>query len=609
MNIMKSVLKKSELLIWALVASLFFASCEYEPTGSNFREIPEPESEIPSVTMNLNADEIYIDGRANLIYDVRFTELELLLVEFYLDGNSVGSLETPTGSFEIAPLDGQYTFEMRIYSSTGSGSIANNIGAEAFIYKKEWTLFVDLSSIRPLEIVMLSKENDRLNCLWRCSPGIDFKAFEIFRKHQAGFQSLGFIQERETRTFSDTDILGGESAYFFVLHRHHLPPIYSDTAEFQSEAYIFDFRRMEILLAVFSWNRCTFPGNFDKYTLYETENDGTRKTIYESSSIEDTTYSIALDQLKHSVYSLEYCSAGDTANNLVYTRELYYLPGSEFIPDYSFITQPIRDYNNTYTSNFCYNTKTDQIVQLKFPGDDGILTGTANNQYILSGTNLYQNYNGVYELYEVIPTFPARYLNNDNLRVSLPYNPSFGYFEIEGESMLYKIWEDEVLSFLPWTEFQNGVLDPYGNYLFSFPEDRGELKIYKTVEDHMILQDPVYQTSISNCTAPPLFLPDWMMYVQKTGSVELWDYRNHEMIASYAGIQGKMIAYDPISATLLSFESPYLYVYAAADMSPVYGKFIGEYYCIESGKYCYLDRTVFLRGDTQGNAVMLKLHD
>jgi len=140
-------LLKTAFYTISFIALLMLSSCEYQTDKIYFKEVNKDVSQPDlTVNLNLNSDTIYIYSYSTIKLSLQLTNKTLYAVKFFLDGNEYPlanySGDVNTYSFDIN-LTGEPVTKVRaeIYTSTGTGSIADKIGAESFIFKsKEWVL-------------------------------------------------------------------------------------------------------------------------------------------------------------------------------------------------------------------------------------------------------------------------------------------------------------------------------------------------------------------------------------------------------------------------------------------------------------------------------------
>jgi hypothetical protein len=194
-----------------ILAILALMSCEFEPSGEFSPDITEP-GEAPPVWIDLNVEDdtivLVVEGSVNFSFQTAGRKLHLIRVCL---GYRCEIYESNTGSFKISMHEniwpGTHDLTIEIYTGTGSGSIADVLGAEGFLYSRTWTVIVH-SFITP--------EEGRLKLRWNKYNGHDFKEYAIVKTPEgAESYTLAVIEDKD-RTFAYDSFYFGEKAEYRV---------------------------------------------------------------------------------------------------------------------------------------------------------------------------------------------------------------------------------------------------------------------------------------------------------------------------------------------------------------------------------------------------------
>ena len=194
-----------------ILAILALMSCEFEPSGEFSPDITEP-GEAPPVWIDLNVEDdtivLVVEGSVNFSFQTAGRKLHLIRVCL---GYRCEIYESNTGSFKISMHEniwpGIHDLTIEIYTGTGSGSIADVLGAEGFLYSRTWTVIVH-SFITP--------EEGRLKLRWNKYNGHDFKEYAIVKTPEgAESYTLAVIEDKD-RTFAYDSFYFGEKAEYRV---------------------------------------------------------------------------------------------------------------------------------------------------------------------------------------------------------------------------------------------------------------------------------------------------------------------------------------------------------------------------------------------------------
>ena len=172
--------------IWfILLPALLFYSCEYEPKDVYHhpanKNVEAPQLEIVKLTLGDVNDTIYLHTNKFVQFQFQSNPQEILAIEFILDDEPITAVESNNGAFSLFAgqlADGNHTLTMTVYTSTGTGSIADQIGAEAFIFSKSWTVAVDKN--RKL-FVKTEAVDGYLKIIWEKCRANDFKEYVVQR--------------------------------------------------------------------------------------------------------------------------------------------------------------------------------------------------------------------------------------------------------------------------------------------------------------------------------------------------------------------------------------------------------------------------------------------
>jgi hypothetical protein len=155
--------------LFCLLLFFLFAGCEYQIDKTYFREVSK-NVPVPDLQVNLNIDKdtIYIYGNPTVKLNLLLTNKRLMAVKFFVNNAEATANVYPStpGSYSLYIDMFQKTvikIRVEIYTSTETGSIADKIGAESFVFKsQEWTLFYDSQ----LPVCTSEIVNGRLKLSW-----------------------------------------------------------------------------------------------------------------------------------------------------------------------------------------------------------------------------------------------------------------------------------------------------------------------------------------------------------------------------------------------------------------------------------------------------------
>ena len=138
-------------LIFVSMAFFCILGCEFESGEVWYNDISEPVGEIPIAEFSFKDSIVFISQATQFEYSLSFTRQKVYLIEFYLDNRKFDESFEPDGSILIDPVPGKHIFEMVVFTSTASNSLADQIGYEVFSYNKSWTIYFESESISQIQ--------------------------------------------------------------------------------------------------------------------------------------------------------------------------------------------------------------------------------------------------------------------------------------------------------------------------------------------------------------------------------------------------------------------------------------------------------------------------
>jgi len=258
---------------------LFIFSCNYDPDGEFNSDITQPVAPAAEITIN-DSDSVLQIGLVTDCYFSTYPDKPLSIGEIavYIDGNEIPLIEN--NYFRIDPAAygfGDHTLVIEITTeSSGSGSLADRLGGEAFVYTKEIKLEIENRppyELDPPEILFLGEENGTFKIEWTEYPLSNFQRYVLYKLkqiHWDGSETYEIITEITHRTqnyYYDSTFIGGIGKYYVFIYAYggnssSLPKAvtYPLPKALSAETVGTDLK------VVFS--KCLFPENFKQYQLY-----------------------------------------------------------------------------------------------------------------------------------------------------------------------------------------------------------------------------------------------------------------------------------------------------------------------------------------------------
>ncbi len=207
-------------LLCAFCCIWLLCSCEYK-IHENFIEVEKPQDSL-YVSIDLNAltdgQTILLNKETALNYSLSAFGKEIKDVRFKM-GNKVWSGDDikPNGAIYINSVDfpsGTYTLDCEMFVRAGSGSIADQIGAEGAVGKKSWPVVVDYGLEVPGMFTSRTNEEGFFELTWpQLAPThLKLKSYAVYRNYQGNYDRI--IVAADKNYFVDKEMLGGTANYY-----------------------------------------------------------------------------------------------------------------------------------------------------------------------------------------------------------------------------------------------------------------------------------------------------------------------------------------------------------------------------------------------------------
>lgn len=263
-----------------IFSSTFF-SCVYSPSDftETYVEPPSETGDTLFMTLNDAMDVIYIGWVTNFAYQISGTDKHIYSVEIDFEGQQLHSYINEYGqtmNFTLDPAsysDGYHELNIKIITSTGTGSIADKSGAEGYIYELNWPVIIDKTIPDNINDYKITAERTdkgiRLN--WNTFEHANFQSYQIARQtppYEMEAVPITTIYDPETSTFLDTTFYEGQAMSYTLW-------INTPAGKFVSNG-IWVHDKLTGLKAEwhpdgtvdFNWNKTICPAVFGNYYVY-----------------------------------------------------------------------------------------------------------------------------------------------------------------------------------------------------------------------------------------------------------------------------------------------------------------------------------------------------
>jgi hypothetical protein len=246
----------------------FFISCVFEPSGVFERKVKEDviPPNISVVDLNLEEDLIYLYTNKDINFNFSSDNQAIVSVTFLIDNKEVSTTDANSGSFTlyISTLsEGEHTLTIEVFTKSGTGSIAENVGAEGFMFSKSWTIIVDFSHNNSL---VKSIENGLLKLSWAKYKNSDFEEYIIYR-------FLDYNIEEYARTsdeyFIDNHYIGEGGHYSISVKTKNQDILYWCSLNLEKEYPNLNFSADENNVYTVTWSQILYYNAIGQFELFE----------------------------------------------------------------------------------------------------------------------------------------------------------------------------------------------------------------------------------------------------------------------------------------------------------------------------------------------------
>ncbi|HRX30645.1 MAG TPA: hypothetical protein P5349_02040, partial [Tenuifilaceae bacterium] len=152
---MNDINRHAKLTLFAITTLFYFtiASCEYNENEIFERNLDTNVTppNIETVYLDLASDQDTVDLLYNRIFfSFKSSNQKIKFVIFFIDGDSVGTANSNKGYFDLNYqflYVGTHKLKIELFTSSGTGSIADSVNAEGFLFTtKEWVIKVHNTS-------------------------------------------------------------------------------------------------------------------------------------------------------------------------------------------------------------------------------------------------------------------------------------------------------------------------------------------------------------------------------------------------------------------------------------------------------------------------------
>lgn len=282
----------SRILLPILIIIMILAvnSCEYPLTDDEITQIGPPAPSHPlQIDLADSGDTLFIFNRLRLNYRLSAFGLDIHAGEMLLSDDR-WELYNDKGEVEIDPFEynpGIYKLSVNMFTSTGTGSLADLSGYEYYAGTREWVTLIDTRPAGYLQMMADTDENGFLRISWQPSSNLNSKSLSLNRSFSYN-STQRYFNPRLPGKFIDSCYTCGEVNYslYHTVYTESASPSYT-SLQIQREPPVPSASFANLDSVTFSWNK---TGNPTHHTF--TRTDGYPNPVYLENS-PDTSITIA----------------------------------------------------------------------------------------------------------------------------------------------------------------------------------------------------------------------------------------------------------------------------------------------------------------------------
>ena len=222
----KHIFSRAIGFLLSLSALLTISSCEFSPGSIPETVIEKPSEIAPMIEIELTPEKDTLKLAEPVIITYRFNAYprKVHWVKFYFDDKLLFERDYSLDTQLQAELDprlydeGLYHLEIKVLTSSGSGSIADKLQGEGYLYQLFWPVIIDHTPVRSLKILSVEPKPGGAFIRWEKFDHAIFKNYMVQKVADFDFNvtDLAVITDQKTNEYFDAGYLEGEKVYYSV---------------------------------------------------------------------------------------------------------------------------------------------------------------------------------------------------------------------------------------------------------------------------------------------------------------------------------------------------------------------------------------------------------
>ena len=293
MNFHYLLYRKLQRLPWVYIIFLLLSSCEYTP-DKVFTNPTKPDPGAPNVNvveLNLEEDTVYLYFDKTVTFKFSTSNQEIRTVVYQVNNTIKETVASGNGDFIMTQndfFDGIYNLSIKVYTASGTGSIADQLGAEGYLYEKKWVLIVNRSNGSPMSF---TAENGYLRLDWVPFRGSDLKEFVIYRPDEN--YSSHEVGRSVTNHFIDSCYVGEGGDYSVKAIMKSGKELFWCTCQLSKELPQIACSSTPTNQYYVYWSKSRFFKGIAKVDVFQRNSSDIYQPVYSSTSSNDSAYSFS----------------------------------------------------------------------------------------------------------------------------------------------------------------------------------------------------------------------------------------------------------------------------------------------------------------------------
>ena len=277
------------LSLLLFVLSLVCQSCEYQPSGIYVNETDQNVTppEIEAVDLNIYSDTLYVYTKKAVRFQFQSNDQKIYYCKVLLNGEEKETVFSNTGEFLLDPVrlwEGTHELQIDIFTKSGTGSIASQVGAEGYMFSVSWTVIVDHGFVNHIKHEI---NNGFLDILWVPYQEKDFEKYHLYRRKRYNDKIL--LDSTQSIHFTDSSYAGEGATYYLDVIKTNGQKIHWAEFYINSQIPKLKFTPRTNNHHTIYWQQCRFYGAIEKIEVIDLHTDDVLKS---TDNMSDTTISI-----------------------------------------------------------------------------------------------------------------------------------------------------------------------------------------------------------------------------------------------------------------------------------------------------------------------------